>query len=160
MADFGNFGDEIKKSLNRKIDYQREKFLKGISTSKHGKKEDPTYLHFRFIFDEGITDQIDPQTFLAPSPLFRPYKNAAPNTGFDALTKQEQDTPGSFSTGGSNFFYQSKFKISGMEGIGAFDPQNGVAYMGAQEFLSQRSTQRRDMINAFRNGFLYINNLV
>ena len=30
MADFGNFGDEVKKSLNRKIDYQREKFLKGI----------------------------------------------------------------------------------------------------------------------------------
>jgi hypothetical protein len=157
MADFGNFGDEIKKSLNRKIDYQRDKFLKGISTSKHGKKEDPTYLHFRFIFDEGITDQIDPQTFLAPSPLFRPYKNAPPNTGFDALTKQDQDTPGSFSSEGSNFFYQSKFKISGMSGNGAIDPQDGVAYMGAQEFLSQRSTQRRDMLNAFKNGFLYIN---
>ena len=32
MADFfDKFGDEVKKSLNRKIDYQREKFLKGIS---------------------------------------------------------------------------------------------------------------------------------
>ena len=82
MADFfDKFGDEVKKSLNRKIDYQREKFLKGISTSKHGKKEDPTYLHFRFIFDEGITDVIDPETFLAPSPLFKLYNNPAEDTG-------------------------------------------------------------------------------
>jgi hypothetical protein len=159
MADFfGDFGDEAKKSLNRKIDYQREKFLKGISTSKHGKKEDPTYLHFRFIFDEGISDQIDPETFLAPSPLFSPYKNPAKATGVEGATgNAEQPTPPSFVTGGSNFFYQSKFRIDGMEGFGAIDPQDGYAYMGAQEYLFQRSTQRRDMLNAFRNGFLYIN---
>jgi len=166
MADFfDKFGDEVKKSLNRKIDYQREKFLKGISTSRHGKKEDPTYLHFRFIFDEGITDQIDPETFLAPSPLFRPYKNPAPLTGVEEVEGatggdyREQPTPASFSTlgSGANFFYQSKFKIDGMSGFGAIDPQDGFAYMGAQEFLFQRSTRRRDMLNAFRNGFLYIN---
>jgi hypothetical protein len=165
MADFGNFGDEVKKSLNRKIDYQREKFLKGISTSRHGKKEDPTYLHFRFIFDEGISSRIDPETFLAPSPLFRPYKDPAKKTGVDAATGDsegqapDEDTPASFNTEGTatNFFYGSKFKIEGMLGGGAFDPQEGFAYMGAQEYLYQRSTQRRDMLNAFRNGFLYIN---
>jgi len=164
MADFfDKFGDEVKKSLNRKIDYQREKFLKGISTSKHGKKEDPTYLHFRFIFDEGITDTIDPETFLAPSPLFRLYNNPAQKTGLEAeeATRTgkglDEPTPPSFVTGGSNFFYQSKFKIDGMAGFGAIDPQDGFAYMGAQEFLFQRSTQRRDMIKAFKAGFLYIN---
>ena len=173
MADFGNFGDQVKKSLNRKIDYQREKFLKGVSTSKHGKKEDPTYLHFRFIFDEGITDQIDPETFLAPSPLFRPYKNPAKPTGNDAVTNDlkeapDSPTPASFSTNGTNFFSQAKFQIDGMQiktdengkyssGGGVYDFNDGVAYMSAQEFLYQRSTQRRDMLNAFRNGFLYIN---
>ena len=58
MADFiSDFGSNLKGSvipngdaLNRKIDFQREKFLKGISSTKHGKKEDPTYLHFKFIF--------------------------------------------------------------------------------------------------------------
>ena len=164
MADFfDKFGDEVKKSLNRKIDYQREKFLKGISTSKHGKKEDPTYLHFRFIFDEGITDAIDPETFLAPSPLFRLYNNPAPLTGAEAATGvtgdyKEQPTDPSFVTGGASFFYGSKFQINGMlENYGAFDPQEQVAYMGAQEFLFQRSTHRRDMIKAFKAGFLYIN---
>jgi len=164
MADFfGDFGDEVKKSLNRKIDYQREKFLKGISTSKHGKKEDPTYLHFRFIFDEGISNQIDPETFLAPSPLFSPYKNPAKATGVEGSTGatgdyREQPTDPSFVTGGSSFFYGSKFQINGMlENYGAFDPQEQFAYMGAQEYLFQRSTQRKDMLNAFRNGFLYIN---
>ena len=164
MADFfDKFGDEVKKSLNRKIDYQREKFLKGISTSKHGKKEDPTYLHFRFIFDEGITDAIDPETFLAPSPLFKLYNNPATLTGPEASTGatgdyREQPTDPSFVTGGASFFYGSKFQINGMlENYGAFDPQEQVAYMGAQEFLFQRSTHRRDMIKAFKAGFLYIN---
>ena len=164
MADFfDKFGDEVKKSLNRKIDYQREKFLKGISTSKHGKKEDPTYLHFRFIFDEGITDAIDPETFLAPSPLFKLYNNPAKLTGAEAATGavgdyREQPTEPSFVTGGASFFYGSKFQINGMlENYGAFDPQEQFAYMGAQEFLFQRSTQRRDMIKAFKAGFLYIN---
>lgn len=166
MADFGNFGDEVKKSLNRKIDYQREKFLKGISTSRHGKKEDPTYLHFRFIFDEGISSRIDPETFLAPSPLFSVYNNPGKQTGVAAATGDAEGgepdatgAPASFSTEGSatNFFYSSKFKIDGMLGGGIFDPQEGFAYMGAQEYLYQRSTQRRDMLNAFRNGFLYIN---
>jgi len=131
MADFGNFGDEVKKSLNRKIDYQREKFLKGISTSRHGKKEDPTYLHFRFIFDEGISSRIDPETFLAPSPLFRPYANPDKKTGPEAATGDaegkapDKDTDPSFITEGStsNFFYSSKFKIEGMLNGGAFDPQ-------------------------------------
>ena len=164
MADFfDKFGDEVKKSLNRKIDYQREKFLKGISTSKHGKKEDPTYLHFRFIFDEGITDVIDPETFLAPSPLFKLYNNPAEDTGAEGATGvtgdyREQPTEPSFVTGGASFFYGSKFQINGMlENYGAFDPQEQVAYMGAQEFLFQRSTHRRDMIKAFKAGFLYIN---
>ena len=174
MADFGSFvGGEISKSLNRKIDYQREKFLKGVSTSKHGKKEDPTYLHFRFIFDEGNFTGIDPETFLAPSPLFRPYKSPADNTGVEALNPDGSKaapikTPASFVTGGANFFHQSKFRIDGMQittdeagnhttGGGVYDFHDGVAYMSAQEFLYQRSTRRRDMLNAFRNGFLYIN---
>ena len=79
MADFlsdfgGSLGDKVLPNgdaLNRKIDGQREKFLKGISSTKYGKKEDPTYLHFRFIFDFGDTSEMDPETFLAPSPLFR-----------------------------------------------------------------------------------------
>jgi hypothetical protein len=156
MADFRDLvGGEIKKSLNRKIDYQREKFLKGISTSKHGKKEDPTYLHFRFIFDEGNSNKIDPETFLAVSPLFRLYDDPRKNTGFDQLTKPEQDTEASFENT-TDFFYGSKNKIGNLE-LGIYDPHDGYAYMSAQEFLFQRSRTRRDMLKAFLNGFLYIN---
>ena len=166
MADFGNFGDEVKKSLNRKIDYQREKFLKGISTSKHGKKEDPTYLHFRFIFDEAISTRIDPETFLAPSPLFGNYNNpgtlSGPSGASGSSNTELPDAPtfgDSFITDGSatNFFCSSKFKIEGMLNGGAFDPQGGKAYMSAQEYLYQRSSRRRDMLKAFKAGFLYIN---
>jgi len=156
MADFRDLvGGEIKKSLNRKIDYQREKFLKGISTSKHGKKEDPTYLHFRFIFDEGNSNKIDPETFLAVSPLFRLYNDPPKNTGFDQLTKPEQETEASFENT-TDFFYGSKQKIQNEE-LGIYDPHDGYAYMSAQEFLFQRSRTRRDMLKAFKNGFLYIN---
>ena len=80
MADFSsdftsNLGGNVipnESSLDRKIDFQREKFLKGVSTTRHGKKEDPTYLYFKFIFDFAVSGEIDPETFLAPSPLFRP----------------------------------------------------------------------------------------
>jgi hypothetical protein len=60
-----------KNILNRKIDFSREKFVKGISSTKFGQKEDPTYLHFKFIFDLVLSGIIDPETFLAPSPLFK-----------------------------------------------------------------------------------------
>ena len=158
MADFGNFvGGEIKKSLNRKIDYQREKFLKGVSTSKHGKKEDPTYLHFRFIFDTGKTKPIDPETFLAISPLFSPYNDPAQNTGFEAASGASEIGLPDYFTTNLDFFYGSKFAIPEMVNLGAFPSQGDFAYMSAQEFLYQRSKTRRDMLNAFTNGFLYIN---
>jgi hypothetical protein len=163
MADFSELaGNEIKKSLNRKIDYQREKFLKGVSTSKHGKKEDPTYLHFRFIFDTGKTRPIDPETFLAISPLFSDYGNPSPLTGTKRaeaiLAGKELDGPteASFTTQ-TDFFYGSKFEIPEMVNLGAFPSQGGFAYMSAQEFLYQRSITRRDMLKAFTNGLLYIN---
>jgi len=81
MADFiSDFGSGLAGNvlptgdiLNRKIDFQREKFLKGISSTKHGKKEDPTYIYFKFMFDFGNNSLIDEETFLAPSPLFRSY---------------------------------------------------------------------------------------
>lgn len=164
MADFSDIvGGEIKKSLNRKIDYQREKFLKGVTTSKHGKKEDPTYLHFRFIFDKGISGSIDPETFLAISPLFKLYNDIPPETGNDAVAgtgatgakdKSTNDLV-SFRTD-TDFFYGSKNKIGNLQ-LGIYDPQEGFAYMSAQEFLYQRSKTRRDMLKAFLNGFLYIN---
>ena len=151
MADFGNLGSAVKDSLNRKIDTQRDKFLKGISTSKHGKKEDPTYLHFKFIFDVGDTTPIDPETFLAPSPLFRPYNPPPPklsederkNLSADEYNKYNQqrqtsETQSGFTTD-DEFFYGSKFKINGMQDVGAFPINGGFAYMSAQQFLYQRS---------------------
>ena len=170
MADFaGNLRSEVKDSLNRKIDTQRDKFLKGISTSKHGKKEDPTYLHFKFIFDTGDTSPIDPETFLAPSPLFRPYNPPPPEKSkqeLEKMTKKDFDeynqeratsiTGAGFITA-DEFFYGSKFKINGMQDVGAFPINGGFAYMSAQQFLYQRSVKRRDMLSAFRNGLLYIN---
>jgi hypothetical protein len=100
MADFasefksGPLGSKITPNgdaLKRKIDSTRDTFLKGISSTKHGKKEDPTYLHFKFIFDFGNTTFIDPETFLAPSPLFRPMNNLKKNKDGDAQSNNDQD---------------------------------------------------------------------
>ena len=116
MADFSSgFSNNLKGNVipkkeevfDRKIDKQRETFLKGITSTKHGKKEDPTYLYFRLIFDFGISSEIDPETFLAPSPLFKeegPAKNYEKdvennsNKGF----KDAQNNGGSTVTNNSN----------------------------------------------------------
>ena len=74
--------------LNRKIDFQRDIFLKGISNTKHGKKEDPTYIYFKFIFDFGDNYFLDPETFLAPSPLFRSYNTDYNNHVNDHFNNQ------------------------------------------------------------------------
>jgi hypothetical protein len=186
MADFiSDFGSGLGErvipngdTLNRKIDFQREKFLKGISSTKHGKKEDPTYLHFKFIFDFGLSSLIDETTFLAPSPLFR--SDTIPNQ-FDyadglsqanpSLVKEDQLTPdklqeridkiqstenGSFYTD-LDFFYGAKGRIDDRAKFGFF-PMNGpVAYMGAQQFLKQRSEKRKQMLEAFKRGLQFIN---
>jgi len=192
MADFiSDFGSGLKENvlpngdaLNRKIDSQREKFLKGISSTKHGKKEDPTYLHFKFIFDLGNTSLIDQETFLAPSPLFRPFKPTATDLSAEAneignfrasqknsIDPTKQGTPDQIakidqlaSVGDSgfksdiDFFYGSKFRIDERYHHGAFNINGGgVAYMGAQEFLAQRSLKRQQMLDAFRNGLNFIN---
>lgn len=192
MADFiSDFGAGLKgnvlpngDALNRKIDSQREKFLKGISSTKHGKKEDPTYLHFKFIFDFGNTSLIDQETFLAPSPLFRPFKPNAldlsseardlgsfrasqkasinPNESGAADQIARVDQLASVGDTGfkadTDFFYGSKFKIDERYQYGAFNINGGgVAYMGAQEFLAQRSLKRQQMLDAFRNGLNFIN---
>jgi hypothetical protein len=192
MADFiSDFGSGLRDNvlptgdvLNRKIDSQREKFLKGISSTKHGKKEDPTYLHFKFIFDLGNTSLIDQETFLAPSPLFRPFKPTATDLSAEAneignfrasqknsIDPTKQGAPDQIakidqlaSVGDSgfksdmDFFYGSKFKIDERYHHGAFNINGGgVAYMGAQEFLAQRSLKRQQMLDAFRNGLNFIN---
>jgi hypothetical protein len=186
MADFlsgfgSSLGDKVLPTgdaLKRKIDSQRENWLKGISSTKHGKKEDPTYLHFRFIFDFGSTSVIDPETFLAPSPLFRPIVptseatqelnnladandgavNNLANTEY--LTKLQNAASaagdGNFFTF-TDFFYGSKMLINSRREVGAFPMNDGVAYMGAQQFLSQRSIKRQQMLNSFRNGLRFIN---
>jgi hypothetical protein len=191
MADFasefksGPLGSKITPNgdaLKRKIDSTRDTFLKGISSTKHGKKEDPTYLHFKFIFDFGNASFIDPENFLAPSPLFRPMdKNAQTDQeitnkqgevqGFDETTRQvfdndgyraklqavEDKSAGNFYTD-MDFFYGSKFKVDSRFNQGAYNINGGgVAYYGAQEFLSQRSVKRQQMLDAFRKGLMFIN---
>lgn len=181
ISDFGRaLGDKVLPNgdiLNRKIDFQREKFLKGVSTTKHGKKEDPTYLYFKFIFDFGISNAIDPQTFLAPSPLFRSYDK----TDYDALAKYlEQRSIDAFQAGAdpdilriiqnevsnkanngfytdTDFFYGAKAKIQDRANSGFYPVNNNVAYMGAQEFLFQRSQKRQQMLEAFKKGIDFIN---
>ena len=188
MADFAsNLGSGLKNNLvpnggilNRKIDFQREKFLKGISTTKHGKKEDPTYIYFKFIFDFGDTSIMDPETFLAPSPLFRSYKqdysslatetegeqnlvNNLRDQGFDPLSTQ--NIASKISEGvdagflaDTDFFYGAKSKIDGRLGTGFFNINGGsLGYMGAQQFLFQRSAKRQQMLEAFKKGINFIN---
>ena len=186
MADFlsdfgGSLGDKVLPNgdaLNRKIDGQREKFLKGISSTKYGKKEDPTYLHFRFIFDFGDTSEMDPETFLAPSPLFRSAtrdsnRNIAnidaaadaanrisPNSpeARDALINNTNEKLTSNFTSNTDFFYGTKFIINSRAQRGAFNINGGgVGYMGAQNFLGQRSDKRRQMLEAFKKGLKFIN---
>lgn len=163
-------------ALKRKVDGQRETFLKGVSTTKHGKKEDPTYLHFRFIFDFGETSIMDPETFLAPSPLFRPTERTANDAEINSFARAsgvaEQDLPnyiralteneaksgnGNFYSD-TDFFYGSKFKINSRAQQGAFNINGGgVGYMGAQRFLAQRSVKRQQMLEAFKKGLRFIN---
>jgi hypothetical protein len=163
-------------ALKRKVDGQRETFLKGVSTTKHGKKEDPTYLHFRFIFDFGETSIMDPETFLAPSPLFRPTDRTANQDEIISFARAngvaEQDIPnyiralteneaksgnGNFYSG-TDFFYGSKFEVKSRAQQGAFNINGGgVGYMGAQRFLAQRSVKRQQMLEAFKKGLRFIN---
>lgn len=185
MADFlsgfgSSLGDKVLPDgdvLKRKVDAQRETWLRGISSTKYGKKEDPTYLHFRFIFDFASTATIDPETFLAPSPLFRPLDisisdrdkaeaaegdrllSLDPNNGnalSDAVSSVQGSGSGNFFTT-EEFFYGSKAKVATRYGRGFYDMTEGVAYMGAQKFLAQRSIKRQQMLNSFRNGLSFIN---
>ena len=171
--------------LNRKIDFSREKFVKGISSTKFGQKEDPTYLHFKFIFDLGLSGIIDPETFLPPSPLFKgkngskydDVANFIKNEAAKAASSRDKNgsslvperanesdysvadafQAGSFGTD-IDFFYGTKFRVNGLlENRGAFPVTGGVAYVGAEEFLSIRSLKRSQMIKGFRNGLDYIN---
>lgn len=184
MADFlSSLGDKVIPNkddvLNRKIDYQRETFLKGVSNTKYGKKEDPTYLHFKFIFDFGNTSYLDPETFLAPSPLFRSLNKVASDqdirnlsgdifgvnpedktlvntASISPLTAIEGKNAGNFYSD-MDFFYGSK------QGIPTRDQGNyninggGVAYYGAQEYLFQRSKKRQEMLEAFKKGLSFVN---
>jgi hypothetical protein len=172
-----------KGALDRKVDSNREKFIKGISNTKFGKKEDPTYLCFKFIFDFGVSGEIDQETFLPSSPLFKKIEGATPNESSDHYANEKQKesrkkdkagedlTPkqpdykdyeksAAFGSGkyrtDTDFFYGSKLKI-GENFKGAFPTTGGVAYLSAQEFLLIRSEKRYQMIKAFRNGLDYIN---
>jgi hypothetical protein len=191
LSDFGNsVGDKVLPNgdaLNRKIDGQRDVFLKGISSTKFGKKEDPTYLHFRFIFDFGETTFMDPETFLPPSPLFRPVSNTNEKGELNAQTGQalnnlagelggfrkdgtiqssdlrndlrkvEEKGAGGFSSD-LDFFYGTKFVINSRAETGAFNINGGgLGYMGAQSFLSQRSIKRKQMLDSFKKGLKFIN---
>ena len=190
VSDLKGFGKGLLPTgdaLKRKIDSQRETFLKGTSTTKHGKKEDPTYLHFRFIFDFGETTFMDEETFLAPSPLFRnsvdePEFNQQEITDLAGkirgtkpsgqgekaidlitdplyqaqLTSIDKSNGGNFYTG-TDFFYGSKFFIKSRAQQGAFPMNGSVGYIGAQEFLGQRSTKRKQMLKAFKKGLRFIN---
>jgi len=183
MADFlsdfgGSLGDKVLPNgdaLKRKIDGQRTNFLRGVSTTKYGKKEDPTYLHFRFIFDFGNLGVIDPETFLAPSPLFRPL-NVDPNSiereaivnsrnlGVketvdynEQIRNFELKAEGGFASS-VDFFHGSKFLIKSRADQGIFNTNGGgVGYMGAQKFLGQRSIKRQQMLDAFKKGLQFIN---
>ena len=160
LSDFGaNLGDKVLPNgdaLNRKIDFQRDKFLKGIASTKHGKKEDPTYLHFKFIFDFGNNSLIDPETFLAPSPLFRSYDDRSYNDIANDITARaeaaaddkrnpfdpnpiidqlQKGVDNGFGTS-EDFFYGSKSKIDGRTGVGFF-PTGEVAYMGSAVLISK-----------------------
>jgi hypothetical protein len=194
MADFlSDFGTGVGSrltpngdALQRKIDFQRDKFLKGIATTKHGKKEDPTYLYFKFIFDFGDTTSLDEEgNFLPISPLFRrssdkSYEEKDYESAFSRRTQEQIASNEAGPTGGipnattiqkltdpasaggfgtdTDFFYGSKFKIQGMkENFGAFPSHQPLAYIGAQEFLKRRSDKRFQMIEAFKNGLDYIN---
>jgi len=178
MADYfsgfgSSLGDKVLPTgdaLKRKVDGQRENWLRGISTTKHGKKEDPTYLHFRFIFDFGDTSLIDPETFLPPSPLFRAVSSDNPLAEAQSLNNLDPNAPtpsqiidaaqraqaGNFYTD-MDFFYGSKMVIDSRVQNGVFPVNGPVAYMGAQQFLAQRSVKRQQMLNSFRKGLKFIN---
>jgi hypothetical protein len=58
----------------------------------------------------------------------------------------------------TDFFYGSKSRINSRAEQGFFNINGGgVGYMGAQNFLAQRSTKRKEMLEAFKKGLRFIN---
>lgn len=189
MADFSSeLGSGLKNrlvpnesALDRKIDFQREKFLKGIRTTRSGKKEDPTYISFRFIFDFAESGLLEEETFLPVSPLFRGMdqkdgiRNGLPdftdriNEFLDS--EQARKTEGKFQeealidallnidggfSSSIDFFYGTKLKEQSRRNA-LYSSHGGFAYMGAEAFLRTKSSKRGDMIKAFKSGLRHIN---
>jgi len=178
MANFGSeLGSGLKNrlvpdesALDRKIDFQREKFLKGLKTTRSGKKEDPTYISFRFIFDFGNSSLLEEETFLPISPLFKKMEGVGGDDDMADRIKQQLsremgsknlfvdyqlNVDGAYKTN-TDFFYGSKLKSeNGRRNL--FNMQGGVGYLGAQAFLRTRSEKRYQMLKAFGNGIEYLN---
>ena len=146
MADFfDNLSDNLNldrgRILNRKIDKDRDNFIKGLRYTKSGQKEDPTYLGFRFIFEFGISP-LDPENFLPPSPLFKELETEGLRDNTILDTTNATDTLLKISKGSANGSYLTDmgfFKGAYRTFLGV-NPlkESPVAYMGAQKYLYER----------------------
>jgi hypothetical protein len=127
-----NFASQLKDNLssvadpnqiiNRGVDKNRTLFLKGLTSTTSGQKEDPTYLGFRIMFDMGIGGLVDPETYLPISPLFSSGTTSVTNNLAMKIPSSSVD-----------FFHASKLG----------DVPNyteAYQYMTAEGFLRQRRT--------------------
>ena len=111
------------------VDKNRVAFLKGLSSTMSGQKEDPTYTGFRIMFDFGLNGMVDPETFLPISPLLC---GDAINGGM----KTDQ------SHLGQDFFTGSKQNIN--TNISFPNYTEKLLYMTAQRYLHERRSLNED----------------
>ena len=110
--------------LNRGVDKGRTMFLKGLTTTSSGQKEDPTYLGFRIMFDMGHEGLVDPESFLPISPLFS--KGATSNIAGGIKGMK-------VSNGAADFFHGSRQQIDKYPNY-----TENFHYMTAESFLRER----------------------
>ncbi len=134
LTDVSGNLDSIKNSDNQVltmgVDKNRVAFLKGLSSTMSGQKEDPTYTGFRIMFDFGLNGLVDPETFLPISPLLSDYGKTAGGM----LTNQ--------SMSGQDLFTASKQIIK--NDINFPNYTADLLYMTAQRYLYERRSKSED----------------
>ena len=123
------------------VDKNRVNFLKGLTSTTSGQKEDPTYTGFRIMFDFGNGAMVDPETFLPISPLFADAGNFQSGMSVDKNANMDV------------FTYSKQFL---RDDVIFPNYTNNFMYMTAQRYLHERRSLSEDPTSSPRN---YTNNL-
>jgi hypothetical protein len=132
--------------LNRGVDKNRTLFLKGLTSTSSGQKEDPTYLGFRIMFDMGHGGLVDPENFLPISPLFSQGNNLI--SGNPAGMK--------LNSSNMDFFHGSRQQIKDSKFPNYTEDMH---YMTAEAFLRERRSRAENGLTSEPQTDLLGNNI-